>query len=216
MSQSNPIPTSSTARWALGGVIIGFFLPVFMCACLAAATLGGLGAAGGASSTRTTSTTAPVHVSGPLTGDAVAIIDVNGQIVSGDGGDFNGIGGAALASSGAIVRAIKIAAKDPSVKVILLKVDSPGGSVIASDEIYHALKTSGKPVVAYMGAIAALVSVAIIKMIGKRQTKWVQDQLERGGLLLWARVWDDSRERAAIDIMQRNGGNDVHAHAEPA
>jgi hypothetical protein len=66
------------------------------------------------------------------------------------------------------------------------------------------------------GMIAALAGVAIIKSISKRQAKWVQAQLERGGLLLWARAWDQTRERAAIDIMQRNGGHDVHAHAEPA
>ncbi len=166
MSQNTPASFSSgtstqgaTARWAVGGVVVGFFLPVFMCACLTAATLAGLSAAGGtgagAAGARTSSAIAPVYVSGPLSGDAIAIIDVNGQIVSGDTGDFNGLGGTALAASGNIVRAIKAAAKDPSVKAILLKVDSPGGSVLASDEIYHALKVSGKPVVAYMGSLAA-------------------------------------------------------------
>ena len=68
----------------------------------------------------------------------------------------------------------------------------------------------------FTGVVAALAGVAIIKSIGKRQAKWVQDQLQRGGLLLWARAWDQQRERAAIDIMERNGGHDVHAHAEPA
>lgn len=68
----------------------------------------------------------------------------------------------------------------------------------------------------FTGVLAALAGVAIIKSIGKRQSKWVQDQLTRGGLLLWARAWDETRERAAIDIMERNGGHDVHANAAPA
>lgn len=51
------------------------------------------------------------------------------------------------------------AAKDDSVKAVVLKVNSPGGEVIASDEIYTIIRkfqdTSGKPVVAAMGTLAA-------------------------------------------------------------
>jgi protease IV len=165
MNSSPPNPANSTltasgsrtAAWTLGGVVVGFALPVFLCACLAAASLAGLaslGSAGTATAAQPNAISAS-YVSGPRSGDAVAIIDVNGQIVSGENADFNGLGSASVAASGNIVRAIRAAAKDPSVKAILLKVDSPGGSVIASDEIYNALKKSGKPVVAYMGSLAA-------------------------------------------------------------
>jgi protease-4 len=51
------------------------------------------------------------------------------------------------------------AAEDSRVKAVLLKVNSPGGEVLASDEIYNAIsnfqKTSGKPVIAAMGGVAA-------------------------------------------------------------
>jgi protease-4 len=147
------------AVWTVGGVVLGLFLPIVMCACLAAISVFSLGSLGGSVSPASTmpnrNSINASYVSGPLTGDAVAIIDVNGTIVSGDTGDLNGFGSAAVAASESIVRAIKAAAKDPSVKAILLKVDSPGGSVLASNEIYNALKKSGKPVVAYMGSIAA-------------------------------------------------------------
>jgi protease IV len=149
-----------SAAWALGGVTLGIVLPGLMCACLAFATLAGLGAAGsGANNTSSLNaagnSVGPEYVSGPATGDAIAIVEVNGAIVSGDAGT-GGFGGASgVAASGPIVRAINAAARDRSVKAILLKVDSPGGSVIGSDEIYNALKKSGKPVVAYMGALAA-------------------------------------------------------------
>jgi protease-4 len=144
-----------SAAWALGGVTLGFALPLLMCLCLTVATFASLGAAGGgAGAAAAGGTITPTYVSGPLTGDAVAIIEVNGQIVGGDG-DGGAFGSVGLASSGGIVRAINAAAKDPSVKAILLSVDSPGGSVLASDEIYNALKKSGKPVVAYMNSLAA-------------------------------------------------------------
>ena len=54
---------------------------------------------------------------------------------------------------------LKRAANDSKVKAVLLKVDSPGGEVLASDEINKAIaafqKQTGKPVVASMGNLAA-------------------------------------------------------------
>ena len=36
-----------------------------------------------------------------------------------------------------------------------------------------------------------------------------------GGLLLWARVWDEERARIATDVMKRNHGEDVHLLSAP-
>ncbi len=52
------------------------------------------------------------------------------------------------------------AKKDDAVKAVILKVDSPGGEVMASDEIYSAIKkfqddSDGKPVICSMGSLAA-------------------------------------------------------------
>jgi protease-4 len=160
MTELKPTPPSSnrSASWALGGVLVGFALPIVMCACLASFALVGLGAAaGGSGGMAASAPNAPMatHLSGPLVGPAVAVIDVNGPIVSGDSPDFNLTGGGAVAASGSIVRLVKQAARDPQVRAIVLRVDSPGGSVIGSDEIYNALKNAGKPVVVHMGSLAA-------------------------------------------------------------
>lgn len=148
-----------SATWAIVGVLIGFALPVFMCLCLALTSLVGFGAAvggaGNSAAMTSTNTIVPTTVSGPLTGPAVAIIDVSGQIVYGSTSEFSLTGAGATAASGNIARLINQAARDPQVRAILLRVNSPGGSVIGSDEIYHALKESGKPVVVYMGELAA-------------------------------------------------------------
>jgi len=54
---------------------------------------------------------------------------------------------------------LKRAEDDGHVRAVILKVDSPGGEVLASDEIYRAIadfeSRSGKPVVASMGNLAA-------------------------------------------------------------
>ena len=85
-------------------------------------------------------------------GPAVAVIRVEGVIASGESTPF---GGGATAGAKTIIANIEKAKNDKDVKAILLAVDSPGGGVNASDQIYHALKNAGKPVVVIMGDVAA-------------------------------------------------------------
>lgn len=54
-----------------------------------------------------------------------------------------------------IIKQIEEANRRPDVKAIVLYIDSPGGEVIASREIYEAAKASKKPVVAYLRNVAA-------------------------------------------------------------
>jgi hypothetical protein len=66
------------------------------------------------------------------------------------------------------------------------------------------------------GGGGGLIGVTLVQLVGAREAKWLKDQMQHGGLLLWARVWDETKEKAAIAIMQRNGGRDVHAHTATA
>lgn len=54
-----------------------------------------------------------------------------------------------------VTQHIRAFEKDASIKAILVRLDSPGGAVGPSQEIYQALKKSSKPVVASMGSVAA-------------------------------------------------------------
>jgi protease-4 len=56
-----------------------------------------------------------------------------------------------------IVKAVNEAAADASIKAIVLRVDSPGGSALASDLMWHAIENAKakKPVVVSMGDVAA-------------------------------------------------------------
>lgn len=82
--------------------------------------------------------------------DRVAVIYAVGQIASGDGDDES-IGSDRLAKS------IKDARLDDKVKAIVLRVNSPGGSALASDVIWREvlLAKKVKPVVVSMGDVAA-------------------------------------------------------------
>lgn len=66
------------------------------------------------------------------------------------------------------------------------------------------------------GGGGGLIGATLAQLIGAREAKWVKEQMSHGGMLLWARVWDEGREKIAIDIMQKNGGRDVHAHTATA
>jgi protease-4 len=82
----------------------------------------------------------------------VAVIYANGPILTGKSGS-SVLGGEYMGSQ-TIVEAIREAEKDSTVKAIVLRVDSPGGSALASDLIWNELKRSKKPVIASMADVA--------------------------------------------------------------
>ncbi|MBA2379948.1 MAG: signal peptide peptidase SppA [Blastocatellia bacterium] len=88
-------------------------------------------------------------------GERVAIIFASGAITTGSSSD--GVFGGQMAGSDTIVKAVNDAANDNGVKAIVLRVDSGGGSALASDLMWHALENAKakKPVVVSMGDYAA-------------------------------------------------------------
>jgi protease-4 len=87
----------------------------------------------------------------------IAVVEAAGEIV--EGGSRDGVfdNGSGIASDD-YAAAIRDAARDPAIKAIVLRVDSPGGSVTASDQILDAIEKArhaGKPVVVSMGTLAA-------------------------------------------------------------
>lgn len=85
------------------------------------------------------------------TGSSIAVVFANGAIMDGEETPGN-VGGDTTAAQ------IRDARLDPKVKAIVLRVNSPGGSVSASEVIREELaaaKAAGKPVVVSMGGMAA-------------------------------------------------------------
>ena len=88
-------------------------------------------------------------------GEKVAVIFASGAIMGGhsSGGPLNG----ETVGSDTVIDAFNDAAEDKSIKAIVLRVDSPGGSALASDLMWHAIEKAKekKPVVVSMGDVAA-------------------------------------------------------------
>ncbi|GAL84225.1 protease IV [Sporocytophaga myxococcoides] len=78
----------------------------------------------------------------------IAVIYANGSIEDGQGTN-NTIGGESLA------REIRKAREDDKIKAIVLRVNSPGGSALASDIIWNEVQLCKKPIIASMGDMAA-------------------------------------------------------------
>ena len=87
----------------------------------------------------------------------IAVVTLAGPIVNGRGGSRVPFG-SSNAGGDTIAAALREAAANDDVAAIVLRVDSPGGSVTASETIWREVKKArqhGKPVVASMGAVAA-------------------------------------------------------------
>ena len=91
-------------------------------------------------------------------GDIIAMIRINGPIVSGASGDGGLLEDDVVANAEDIVEAIEQATRAKEVRAIVLRIDSPGGTYPAADAIADAVgraRSAGKPVIASMGDIAA-------------------------------------------------------------
>jgi protease IV len=88
--------------------------------------------------------------------DQIAVIYCDGEIVRGPAGGI-GLTGREMAASDDLVEAFKTAREDDSIRAVILRVDSPGGSVIASELIRHAAELTArkKPIIVSMSGYAA-------------------------------------------------------------
>ncbi len=96
----------------------------------------------------------------PRSGKAViAIVGGEGDIVTGGGGAVDLLSlGAPVFASDRVAGELMALGEDDAIDAVILRVDSPGGSATASDQVWRAvekLQESGKKVVVSMGSMAA-------------------------------------------------------------
>jgi hypothetical protein len=83
------------------------------------------------------------------------------------------------------------------------------GTVVASAGIVAAAVTG-------TALAGALIGTVLARWLDKHHAEHLQEQLERGGLLLWVRTRDAKAERRALEILARHSAHDVHIHELPA
>lgn len=137
-----PESNGRTPLWILISVSLGFLLPVCACGLFMMIGLLSLGMVG--------ATAGPTTTSSGGFGDAVAVVRVEGVITHGDDTDVS-----TGALSGTVMSDLKAAAADETVKAIVLRVDSPGGTVTGSAQIHEVIEEIEKPIVVSMAGVAA-------------------------------------------------------------
>ena len=102
----------------------------------------------------------------------IAVVYAVGVIVQGKGSSSI-MGGDGVGST-TLVEALRTADKDPKVLAVVLRIDSPGGSAVASDLIWRQVNRMHKPVIASMANVAAsggyYIAAAARKIIAEPQT----------------------------------------------
>src|SRR5690349_12044387 len=107
-------------------------------------------------------------------GERIAVIYGTGTI--GSGTSENSPSGEQSIGCDTIAKALNDAAADKTIKAIILRVDSPGGSGLASDIIWHAVEAANqkKPVVVSMADVAAsggyYISASAAKIVAQPST----------------------------------------------
>ena len=137
--------------------------------------------------------------------DSLVMIHCHGPIMSGES-SFGGLFGGQTVGSDTITRALNEARRDPLVKGVIVHINSPGGSALASEVIWQAMRevSKEKPVYVCVSSLAAsggyyiacggdkiyANSSSIVGSIGV-----VTGKLAFGGLLEWAGVGVHRRSR---------------------
>jgi hypothetical protein len=65
------------------------------------------------------------------------------------------------------------------------------------------------------GAGGVVLGSVLAKVIGATYGGYISGQLDRGGLLLWVRTFDQAQEERAVRILKKHSGADVHVHGLP-
>ncbi len=128
-------------------------------------------------------------------GKTVALVFGVGEVTRGKS-DYDPVRDSQNMGSDTVAGAIRAAAEDKDVKAILFRVDSPGGSYVASDAIWREVvraRQAGKPVIVSMGNLAGsggyFVAMAADKIVAEPGTITASIGV-LGGKMLTSGLWD--------------------------
>ncbi|MCP3103897.1 signal peptide peptidase SppA [Myxococcus sp. K15C18031901] len=124
----------------------------------------------------------------------LALVSVTGVIVPGKGNP-----GGRMATSAAVVKALRAAGRDKRARAILLHVTSPGGAAIASEEMLEVVQRVArkKPVIAYMDQVCA--SAGYMVALGAKEL-WSAPHAVVGSIGVFAGKFDVSGLLAKLGI----------------
>jgi hypothetical protein len=123
------------------------------------------------------------------------------------------------------VRELEDDADVPAVAYVSTESIGDAEGAVAGVLIYIGAVATAGAVIASGGTLAAAIAAATVAGVGggalgalldrfieREQLRRLEEQLNRGGLLLWVHTRDSKHEERAVEILKRYGGDDVHVH----
>jgi len=88
------------------------------------------------------------------------------------------------------------------------------GSYIAMAAMLTPLSTLAASIaaIAIGGGPAAVVGALLARRVGQHHKDYYADQIRQGGILLWVRTSDKTKQDLAVKILRGHSGRDVHVH----
>ena len=82
------------------------------------------------------------------------------------------------------------------------------GAIVASGGAVAAVIIAA----ALAGGAGGLIGSILAKWVGDHHAHYLQEQMDRGGLLLWVHTRDVALEERAVEILKKHSGEEVHIH----
>jgi hypothetical protein len=82
------------------------------------------------------------------------------------------------------------------------------GAVVASGGALAAVLLTA----ALSGGAGGAVGFGIARWLDRQRDRRLQEQIEKGGLLMWVHVGSDAQEAKATEVLRKHRAEDVHAH----
>lgn len=91
------------------------------------------------------------------------------------------------------------------------------GASVAAGAVVATAGALGSPIIAGLAAAAAVggVGAVALNQIGKSEAEYLQEEIDRGHLLLFVRILDRNQEATATEIVQRHSGFEPHVIKVP-
>jgi hypothetical protein len=89
-------------------------------------------------------------------------------------------------------------------------VAAAGAVVVSGGSLAGAIAAA-----ALAGGGGGLIGSILAKWVGDQHANYLQEQMDRGGLLLWVRTRDPAHEVRAVEILKKHAGDNVHTHTLP-
>jgi len=144
----------------------------------------------------------------------IAVISVDGIITSGDSSP-GGLLGTKTSGDETVCRQLQAVAKDHNIRAVVLRVNSPGGSAFASDQIWRCtqlVQQQGKPLVVSMGGVAASGGYYVS---AGADAIWAEPTTITGsiGVYVMVPLLNDLFEKTGVQIttLNRGGYSDLYS-----